>query len=223
MWVSGKRASIVAFDRNALVLCILAPQNCFQTSWEVGAPAKLGFSVLSSLNFMPSNSPTIICLFFQNLGLIFPSVSNCIISPCHFHILLLYKESPQIIAFSLWCFCFMLVLWSHVWHIEIVSCSLWFLFFDICYCDLALLHFEMGKLSVFLVCSSPLWEAIVWWKYQSNIFGKIILRTVIFIPRKFGKPIWSAFAFSFPLKQWLHMNAIYSFKICKTKYEVHSS
>ncbi len=73
-------------------------------------------------------------VYFSILGLIFPPISNCIISACHFHILLLYNdESPQIIAFSLWCFCFMLVLWSHVWHIEIVSWSLLFLFFDICY------------------------------------------------------------------------------------------
>jgi len=223
MWVSGKRASIGAFDRNALFLCILAPQNCFQTSWEVGGTCQTRVLCSFLLEFHALKFSNYYLFIFQILGLIFPPVSNCIISACHFHILFLYKESPQIIAFSLWCFCFMLVLWSHVWHIEIVSCSLLFLFLDICYCDLALLQFEMGKLSVFLFCSSPLWEAIVWWKYQSNICGKIILWTVIFIPRKFGKPTWSAFAFSFPLKQWLHMNAIYSFKICKTKYEVHSS
>jgi hypothetical protein len=102
-------------------------------------------------------------LIFQILGLIFPSVSNCIISAYHFHILLLYKESPQIIAFSLWCFCFMLVLWSHVWHIEIVSCSLLFLFFDIWY------------LLLWLGTFTP-------WNWQNYAF-------FYFVPPPFGKQL----------------------------------
>ncbi len=143
MWGSGKTASIVAFDRNALVLCILAPQNCFQTSWEVGGTCQTRVLCSFLLEFQALKFSNYYLFIFQILGLIFPPVSNCIISACHFHILLLYNKSPEIIAFSLWCFCFMLVLWCHVWHIEIVSCSFLFLVFVICYLLLWLSTFTL--------------------------------------------------------------------------------
>ncbi len=121
-----------------------------------------------SLFFPPwISSPQILQLLFvcfSNFGSYFPPVSNCIISACHFHILLLSINLLKLLpflcgAFAL-CLCFDLM-FDILKQWDAASCS-WSLIFVICYCDLALLHFEMGKIKCFsILFLLPLWSNCV--------------------------------------------------------------
>ncbi len=224
MWGSGKRASIVAFDRNALVLCILAPQNCFQTSWEVGGTCQTRV-LCSFLKFHALKFCNYYLFIFQFLGLIFPPISNCIISACHFHILLLYIESPQIVASSLWCFFFVLVLWSHVWHIEIVSWSFLFLFFDICYLLLWLSTFTLwnGQIKCFSILFLPPLGSNCLVKISIKYFWQNHLMNGGFYSQKIWQTYLECIRIFFSFKAMSAHECHIFTQICKTYYEVHST
>jgi hypothetical protein len=101
---------------------------------------------------------------FQILGLIFPQFPTVLslhaISISCFYTINLLKLLPFLCGAFALCLCFDLM-FDILKQWDAASCS-WSLIFVICYCDLALLHFEMGKIKCFsILFLLPLWSNCV--------------------------------------------------------------